>query len=194
MGVKELLRRRNPNLGRYLRDRRTALGWTLNDVAKRASISESYISKLENDRIPLPPRNTLLPIMTALGVDEDEINHLLSRREIDFRDIQKAYPVITKILTLALGRMTIEELKESLDLIERRLQELNEDENIVAENVAKLLAGALKPSDLPDDGSRPLNHYWKKWDREIEEWKKNPQQPSAGGRESAPDYQPRKEK
>jgi ribosome-binding protein aMBF1 (putative translation factor) len=46
---------------------RRAKGWTLRETARRAGIDHTYLSKIENGKVPLPAQKTRAAIMTALG-------------------------------------------------------------------------------------------------------------------------------
>lgn len=55
-------------VGPLVRERRLRLGWTQTDLAKKAGLSQNYVSKLEGGKIDLPHRGTLQALAGALGV------------------------------------------------------------------------------------------------------------------------------
>jgi len=59
--------------GQKLRALRRAANVTQRELAKRVGVNFSYISKLENDRLPPPAADTIVKICKALGVPPDEL-------------------------------------------------------------------------------------------------------------------------
>jgi transcriptional regulator with XRE-family HTH domain len=57
------------SFGELLRDERRKAGITQRDLAAKANLDFSYISKLENDRIPPPAADTIVVICRILNVD-----------------------------------------------------------------------------------------------------------------------------
>src|SRR5437660_6859761 len=59
--------------GAALRERRRAANITQRDLAARTGLDFSYISKLENDRLPPPAADTVVAISAVLGVPPEEL-------------------------------------------------------------------------------------------------------------------------
>lgn len=59
--------------GTYLREKRRESGITQRALAKKIGVDFSYISKLENDRLPPPSADTVTKICEALEVDCSEL-------------------------------------------------------------------------------------------------------------------------
>jgi len=59
--------------GRKLCALRRAANVTQRELAKRVGVDFSYVSKLENDRLPPPAADTTVRICKALGVAPDEL-------------------------------------------------------------------------------------------------------------------------
>ena len=57
--------------GQALRAGRRAAGLTQRDLAGRAGLDFTYISKLENDRIPPPATDTVVLLARVLGMSTD---------------------------------------------------------------------------------------------------------------------------
>lgn len=68
------------NLGTLLRKCRKDQKLTLRAVAEKASISEGFLSQVEND-VNSPSVDTLMRICNALGVDAGDLISQVSRRE-----------------------------------------------------------------------------------------------------------------
>ena len=62
----------NETFGQYLRGKRRAAGINQRELASRISVDFSYISKLENDRMPPPSAKTVVAIAEALSASRDE--------------------------------------------------------------------------------------------------------------------------
>jgi transcriptional regulator with XRE-family HTH domain len=61
------------SFGAALREKRRAAGLTQRDLADRAGIDFSYISKLENDRLPPPAADTVVKFATILSCSSEEL-------------------------------------------------------------------------------------------------------------------------
>jgi transcriptional regulator with XRE-family HTH domain len=59
--------------GTALRERRRAAGLSQRQLAERAALDFSYISKLENDRLPSPAADTVVKMCRVLGVLPGEL-------------------------------------------------------------------------------------------------------------------------
>ena len=66
------------SLGEVIRSWRTAHGWTMTELARRAGVSKGYISQVEHSKILQPKLEQLARIAGALGITEwDLINRRL---------------------------------------------------------------------------------------------------------------------
>lgn len=61
------------SFGTALRERRHAAGLSQRQLAERAALDFSYISKLENDRLPPPAADTVVQICGVLGIPPGEL-------------------------------------------------------------------------------------------------------------------------
>lgn len=61
------------HFGSALRARRRAAGISQRDLAARTGVDFSYISKVENDRVPPPAADTIVAICQALGVAPEDL-------------------------------------------------------------------------------------------------------------------------
>jgi transcriptional regulator with XRE-family HTH domain len=57
--------------GQNLRELRRSKGMSQRELAKRVGVDFSYISKVENDRLPPPAADTIVKICEALSVAPD---------------------------------------------------------------------------------------------------------------------------
>jgi transcriptional regulator with XRE-family HTH domain len=61
-----------PSIGDRIKERRTELGWTQDQLAQRANLSKGFLSDLENDKRGVGAE-TLHSIARALGTGVDEL-------------------------------------------------------------------------------------------------------------------------
>ncbi|GMU82447.1 MAG: hypothetical protein AMXMBFR47_23180 [Planctomycetota bacterium] len=61
------------SFGDQLRTRRRDAGISQRRLAEEAGVDFSYVSKLENDRIPPPAGDTIVRIAKAIGCEADEL-------------------------------------------------------------------------------------------------------------------------
>lgn len=61
------------SFGALLRDRRRAAGITQRELADRAELDFSYISKIENDRIPPPAADTVVRLCAILSIPPEPL-------------------------------------------------------------------------------------------------------------------------
>jgi transcriptional regulator with XRE-family HTH domain len=59
--------------GEALRERRRAAGLSQRDLAERTRLDFSYISKIENGRLPPPAADTIVLICNALEIPPEEL-------------------------------------------------------------------------------------------------------------------------
>jgi transcriptional regulator with XRE-family HTH domain len=61
------------SFGELLREKRRAAGLSQRELARRAGLDFSYISKVENGRHPPPAADTVVRICSILGTPADEM-------------------------------------------------------------------------------------------------------------------------
>lgn len=69
--------------GEKLRTMRRAAKVTQRELARKVGVDFSYISKLENDRLPPPAADTILSICKVLDVDSDDLLALTGKLPSD---------------------------------------------------------------------------------------------------------------
>lgn len=74
------------SFGTALREHRRAGGLTQRQLAERASLDFSYISKLENDRLPSPSADTVVNICSVLGIPPGDLLALAGKIPSHVRD------------------------------------------------------------------------------------------------------------
>lgn len=88
-----------PTFGERIRERRKACGLTQREFAEQLGIDFTYVSKIENGRIDVPPSEQLITRMAALlGVDADEL--LVLAGQFDHRELQQIATETPEVGTL----------------------------------------------------------------------------------------------
>lgn len=92
------------NFGRMLRKTREELAlsdksYSLRQVAQRASIKPTYLSKIERGELPPPSEATILRVSSDLGLDSDVMLAMAGKVSADLRAIVCARPLLfSKVL------------------------------------------------------------------------------------------------
>lgn len=101
------------SFGSVLRERRHAAGLTQRDLAERAGLDFSYISKLENDRLPPPAADTIVALAAILGTPADELLALTGKMPTEVQLALSSSPAAQEFLrTAALRGLTDAEWRE----------------------------------------------------------------------------------
>jgi len=86
-----------PSFGTYLRKRRTALyeddrRYSLRQVAQRAGIQPTYLSKLEREELDPPSEKTTVALAKEVGEDPDVMLALAGKVSSDLQAIIRRHP------------------------------------------------------------------------------------------------------
>ena len=103
------------SLGRTVRRRRKALGFTIEQLAERAELSPNYLGTIENDRRD-PSLSTLNRLAAALGVSVAELVGGFKGLSAEAIEIGKLYDDLTPGV-----RETLTPFLRSLSLIDNEL-------------------------------------------------------------------------
>ncbi|NQU83139.1 MAG: helix-turn-helix transcriptional regulator [Parcubacteria group bacterium] len=98
---------------KLIQNKRKEKGYTLEELANKLNVDKSYISKLENDKVPAPSVNLIRRISEVLLIDFEQ-------------------------LSLLAGRIT-DSIIRSLDIKKVELFRAMKDKNFSEENYKKLL-------------------------------------------------------
>lgn len=85
-------------LGRALRERRRAAGLSQRELAERTNLDFSYISKLENGRLPPPAADTIVAISRVLRVPPEELLALTRKLPSEVQQAVSSSPVAQRFL------------------------------------------------------------------------------------------------
>ena len=87
--------------GATLRQLRREAGITQRVLAARTGLDFSYVSKLENSRVPSPAADTVVKIARVLGVIPDELLALSGKLSSDVTDAVASMPGAQEFLRLS---------------------------------------------------------------------------------------------
>lgn len=111
------------SFGRTLRHLRRESGLSQRRLAERVGVDFSYISKLENDRLPPPASETISKIAEALGIAHTDLHAVARKLPETFSDDVVAQPAAQRFLELAASmRLSGEEWEAMVG----RLQQLRD--------------------------------------------------------------------
>ncbi len=89
------------SFGSVLRERRRGAGLTQRELAERVSLDFTYISKLENDRLPPPAADTIVALAEILGAPADELLALTGKLPTEVQHVLSASPAAQEFLRAA---------------------------------------------------------------------------------------------
>jgi transcriptional regulator with XRE-family HTH domain len=106
--------------GRALRELRRSKGITQRDLAGEVGVDFSYISKIENDRLPPPAADTIVKICDALEVSPDSLLALSGKIPSELRDTIGSSPAAMQFIRSAQSMgLTEQEWKELTKQLKR---------------------------------------------------------------------------
>ncbi len=101
------------SFGELLREKRRRAAISQRDLASRAGLDFSYISKLENDRMQPPAAHTVVTICGVLGIEPEELLAASGKLPADVQASVGSSPAAQSFLQNASKmRLTEEEWKE----------------------------------------------------------------------------------
>lgn len=105
--------------GERLRELRRAKNISQRDLASQIDVDFTYLSKIENDRMPAPSAKTILALARALDADADELSVLAGKIPTDLVDVLISNPGAVKMFRSLAGDPQLHEDWQRL-LRERR--------------------------------------------------------------------------
>lgn len=87
--------------GQVLRELRRSKGISQRGLAGKAGVDFSYISKIENDRLPPPAADTIVKICDALEVSPDKLLTLSGKIPSELRDTIGSSPAAMQFIRSA---------------------------------------------------------------------------------------------
>jgi len=105
-----------PKFGTFIRERRTAKGYSLRRFAELVGISPTYLSHVEQDKVDSPPTvDRIKKMAELLGESADELSAMAGRVPEDLPKIIQSQPEAMPALLRAANGLTPEQLKRLQD-------------------------------------------------------------------------------
>ncbi len=114
------------SFGGLLRERRRTAGITQRELAQRAGVDFSYISKIENDRIPPPAADTVVKLCEILKTPAEELLARIGKIPSDVQGQLGASAAAQEFLRTVQGLALSEEEWRQLATTVRRFREGSE--------------------------------------------------------------------
>jgi len=87
--------------GTLLRDLRRLKNISQRELAEKVGVDFSYISKLENDRLPPPAAETIVKIANVLGVPTEELLSQTNKLPSDLKEMLGSNSAALKFMNVA---------------------------------------------------------------------------------------------
>jgi transcriptional regulator with XRE-family HTH domain len=110
--------------GQLLRELRREKEISQRELAKKVSVDFSYISKLENDRLPPPAADTIVKICEVLNVQPDKLLSITKKMPSGIKDLVSSNPKAIEFLRNA-GSMQLTE--DEWDKMSKQLKHLRDN-------------------------------------------------------------------
>ena len=110
--------RSESSFGKTIRDARKRADLSQKELAERANIDFTYLSKIENDRMPAPSEKTIRALAALLGLDVDELIRLAGYLPADLEAFFVQEPLAIKYLRSLQGDMKTKQ--DWIDLLNQR--------------------------------------------------------------------------
>lgn len=109
------------SFGETIRELRRSKGVSQRELAEKVGVDFSYISKVENDRLPPPAADTIVRICDVLGVKSDDLLALTGKMPTDVREMLSTSPAARQFIRQAQEMQLTDEEWQTLT---RRLKRL----------------------------------------------------------------------
>lgn len=106
------------SFGRAIKEARRQRGISQKDLAERAGIDFTYLSKIENDRMPPPSEKAIRAMAEALALDADELIRLAGKVPSDLEEFLVTDPEAIKYLRSLQG--DVETRQDWINLLKRK--------------------------------------------------------------------------
>jgi len=89
--------------GARLLELRKAKGISQRDLAERVGVDFTYLSKMENERLPAPSAEVIAALAAALDADADDLAVLAGKIPADLVDVLRQNPAAIKMFRSLAG-------------------------------------------------------------------------------------------
>ncbi|MGH2460936.1 MAG: helix-turn-helix domain-containing protein [Chloroflexota bacterium] len=112
------------SFGKTIRELRKACGISQRDLAERSGIDFTYLSKIENERMPPPAEPTIQVMAETLGADADELIRLAGKVPSDLAEFLVKDPHVIRFLRSVQGDISTRQ--DWIEFIRKTEQHENE--------------------------------------------------------------------
>lgn len=110
------------SFGQTLRELRRSSGVSQRELAEKVEVDFSYISKMENDRMPPPSADTIVRICEVLEIPPDELLSLSGKMPTQVKEMVSSSSAALQFMRQAQEMKLTEEEWEKLTLRLKRLR------------------------------------------------------------------------
>lgn len=114
--------------GEKLRELRVEKGISQRDLAAAADIDFTYLSKVENGRMPPPAQATIVKLAHALDADSDQLLQMAGKIPTDLGQVIAKTPEMPAFLR-SLNELSPEDIKQVTSFAEELKQQRRDEEN-----------------------------------------------------------------
>jgi HTH-type transcriptional regulator, competence development regulator len=102
--------------GKYIKELRKKVGLSQRDLADKAGIDFTYLSKIENDKMAPPSEDTIKKIAEALDENADKLIIMADKIPSDYKPVLQSSPEVPMLLrTISSGNFSEEKLKKLVE-------------------------------------------------------------------------------
>ena len=149
------------NPGSIIRERRLQAGLTQKELSEEVRVSESYLSRLERSQVGLGDPSVAERIERTLDIEHGLLWNSFKSERVSLQELKRTLPHFLLIIQYLVQTMSAFEQIETIGMFEGRIIAFDEDPRTLADNLRRVLIGELEPDEDPENGTRPLSHYWK---------------------------------
>ncbi len=106
------------SFGKRLRQLRLDRKVNQRALAARVGIDFTYLSKIENERMPPPSEDVIVKLAKALGADPDDLLRLAQRVPQDIKSVINSSPALPSLLRTVSG-LSDDEIRKLQDYAKR---------------------------------------------------------------------------
>ena len=156
--------------GMRVAERREELGISQRMLAHQAFMSHGYLARIESGYSQPPAQDKIHKLAEVLQLPLEELQQLADLEPKSPTKIIKQFPRILALFQRVVASMEPREIASTIGLLEMRIALFDEDQTTLADNFKRMLLGELTLSEYPGGGTRPMDHYFGEWSKEIEHW------------------------
>lgn len=156
--------------GEEVRFAREKHGLSLTQLAKKLGITKGYLSRIELNQVPPPSYKILWNLTCILELDMKAIQYLLETSPISYGTLKEKYRGFIDLLRKVIGNMNDQEIEATFGRLEERLAMFEDPADLIVDTFKKFLLRKIGYSEDPENGGRPISHYFEDWSEKLDSW------------------------